>query len=111
VTRQDLGAAPSGPYDVTTVSWVTDTYPSTGLSVSTGENYTAVLPSHPIDHSMFLLEVVATANIVVSVPDTVLLTEGVAPYQTVFTGKSAFFGFRYSATQDSWFLLSNTLQV
>jgi hypothetical protein len=60
---------------------------------------------------MYLLEVAATATIVVTVPGSVTLTVGVARTMTVYTGKTAFFGFRYSTTAGAWFLLSATVQV
>jgi len=111
LTRQDLGALPSGPKDVTTVEWVYQTYPSYSLTVTPSSNYVVALPDDPVDHTMFLLEVDAQAELEVSLPEGVLLTTGNGPVTTIFDGKTGFFGFRYSATADSWFLLSATSQV
>ncbi len=111
MTRQDLGAEPSGPYDVTTVSWVYKTYPAYSATVSVSSNYVIELPTDPVDHTMYILEVDAQAEAEVSLPEGVLLTTGNAPVTTIFGGKTGFFGFRYSSTAGSWFLLSTTSQV
>jgi hypothetical protein len=47
----------------------------------------------------------------VTIPSSVLLTTGTSRSQQVPPGKTAFFGFRYSATSGAWFLLSATIQV
>jgi hypothetical protein len=60
---------------------------------------------------MVVAEVHATADIVVSVPDGVLLCAAVQPNAYLHSGKTGFFGFRYSATAGAWFLLSSTTQV
>lgn len=112
MTREDYGTTPSTPYEVVTLSALYANLPSYSQTVVTSENYTIVLPSSPVDHTMYLLEVDATAAITVTIPDTVLATIGVPVGSTaVFSGKTAFFGFRYSASRDSWFLLSSTSQL
>lgn len=111
MARQDLGSAPSRPTDLTTVLWVTETYPSTSATISSTNSFTITLPSEPIDHSMYLVEVHAQAEIVVSVPNTVLLTTGTQPTVPLFAGKVGFFGFRFSSIAGSWYLLSATAQV
>lgn len=111
MTRQDLGTYPSTPYEVTTVQWVTQSYPSFSASVSTSSDLTISLPADPVDHTMLIAEVNATAEIVVSIPEGVLLTTGTAPSTVLFSGKAGFFGFRYSATASAWLLLSVTSQV
>jgi len=60
---------------------------------------------------MYLLEVHATANINIGIPNTVLLTVGTSTSLALLSGKNAFFGFRYSSTAQSWYLLSMTTQV
>lgn len=111
MTRQDLGAPPSGPHDVTTVSWVYETFPSYSQTVTTGIDYVVDLPGDPVDHTMFVLEVNATAEVAVSLPEGVLLTTGTGPVTVILGGKTGFLGFRYSATAGSWFFLSVTSQV
>lgn len=111
MTRQDLGAPPSGPNDVTTVSWVFNTFPSYSSTVTASENLTLSLPPHPIDHTMYLVEVYPTATLTVTIPHGVALTAGVAPTTLLYSGKLGFFGFRYSATAGTWVLLSATTQL
>lgn len=61
---------------------------------------------------MQLYEVYAHgASIVVTVPGTVKLTVSTAPMVTVPSGKTAFFGFRYSTNASAWFLLSAGVQA
>ena len=111
MARQSLGAPPSRPTELVDINWVYATFPSYSSTLTLGTNYTVVLPPSPIDHTMFLLEVKATATIIVSVPNGTLLTSGTAPNLTIFSGKIGFLGFRYSATAGAWFLLSATAQV
>lgn len=110
MTRKDFGTPPTTPYEVVTLGVLNQTLPSYSLTVETAENYTIVLPSDPVDHTMFIVEVDAQARILVTVPDTVVLTEGLAYITLLPSGASGFFGFRYSATVDKWFLLSATNQ-
>lgn len=111
LARQNLGAPPSRPNDYTDVAWVMTTYPSYSATVTTGEDLTITLPASPVDHTMFIAEVHATAQIVVSASEGTLMTTGTLPAITLYEGGVAFLGFRYSATAGTWFLLSTTAQV
>lgn len=80
------------------------------MTTASGD-FTIELPLNPVDHTMFIAEVEATAEIVVSVPDGVLLCTAVQPNAPLHPGKTGFFGFRYSANAGAWFLLSQTAQI
>jgi hypothetical protein len=111
LARQNLGARPTRPNDYVDVEWVVSTYPSFSASATAGHDVVISLPLNPVDHTMFIAEVRATAQIVVSVPNGVLMTTGTLPAVTLYAGKVGFFGFRYSATAGAWLLLSTTAQV
>ena len=111
MTRQDLGAPPSGPYDVTTVSWVMETFPSYSATVSATQDLMIQLPQEPLDHTMYLVEIDAQETLTVTIPQHVLFTAGTAPSTLLYAGKTGFFGFRYSSTAGKWFLLSASSQL
>lgn len=111
MARQNLGARPSRPNDYVDVEWVTSTYPSLASYVSSGVDIVISLPEDPVDHTMLIVEVEARANITVSLPENVLLTIGTQPVAAIYSGKTGFFGLRYSANAGAWFLLSTTAQV
>jgi hypothetical protein len=113
MTREDYGTPPSTPYEVVTLSALYANLPSYSQTITTGTSFTiSTLPASPVDHTMYLLEVNATATIQVTIPGTVIATIGVpVGSTTVFSGKTGFFGFRYSATKPGWFLLSSTSQL
>jgi hypothetical protein len=111
LARQNLGAPPSRSTDYVDLSWVYSNLPSYSAVTSQAVDYTVVLPPTPVDHTMYLLEVAAQADLTVSVPNNVVLTTGTAATVPLFTGKTGFFGFRYSQTANAWFLLSATAQV
>lgn len=85
-----------------------ETFPSYSATVSSSDNLTVALPGSPVDHTMYLVEVNAQATLTVTIPSEVNLTQGVAPTTLLYSGKTGFFGFRYSATAGKWFLLSAT---
>lgn len=109
---QNLGEAPSRPTDVVDISWVTASYPSYSTYILTHVNYVIVLPDDPVDHQMQLYEIHAGgANpVTITVPSSVLLTKGLVTVSVLPNGKTAFYGFRYSAHVGSWFLLSSAEQ-
>jgi hypothetical protein len=112
MTREDYGTTPTTPYEVVTLSALYANHPSYSQTIVADASFTInTLPSSPIDHTMYLLEVHATATITVTAPGGILLTVGIPSSLVVFSGTSAFFGFRYSATAGSWFLLSTTNQA
>lgn len=111
MARQNLGTAPSRPNDYVDVTWVQQNYPSLRSYTSSGVNLAIELPEDPVDGTMFISEINARADIIVSLPDGVLLTTGTIPTFPLFFGKTGFFGFRYSAHADAWFLLSTTAQI
>jgi hypothetical protein len=93
------------------IEWVEEFFPSLSSYTTSSINLTIALPSIPVDHMMFIAEVEARAPIVVSIPSGVLLTTGTQPATPLATGKTGFWGFRYSANAGAWFLLSSTAQV
>lgn len=111
MTRQDFGAPPSRPKDVTTVDWVMETFPSYSATITATSSLTIQLPPSPTDHTMYLVEINAQADLTVSIPSHVLFTAGTSPSTLLYSGKTGFFGFRYSATAGSWFLLSASSQL
>jgi hypothetical protein len=108
---QNLGEPTLRPNDYVTLTYLQNNYPSTSARVVSYGNYTIALPSSPVDHAMFVVEVVAGSTaILVTIPGTVLLTAGVFSSYTLQPHKTGFFGFRYSAAASSWFALSAALQ-
>jgi hypothetical protein len=91
------------------VEWVRATYPSYSTTLTRGTNFTITLPADPVNHQMQLVEVLATAPIQVTSPG--LLTYGAARVTLIPSGKTAFFGFRYSTQATNWFLLSTAVQA
>jgi hypothetical protein len=70
------------------------------------------MPSDPVNHQMQLFEVYANGtDVVVTIPSNVLLTLSTAPAVTIPSGKTGFFGFRYSTNAGAWFLLSAGVQA
>ena len=111
MARQNLGARPSRPNDYVDVEWVQTEYPSLASYVSSGVDFVVQLPLEPVDHTMYIVEVEARADITVSLPAGVVLTTGTQPVMALFAGKTGFLGLRYSASAGAWFLLSTTAQV
>ena len=114
MARQNLGSAPSRPIDYVDVGWVTSTYPSYSHRLSSGTNRTLGTPTLATGNfnpQMDIYEINATADITVSFSDDVLLTNGVVSTYRIPSGKTGFFGFRYSPHVGEWFLLSATVQV
>jgi hypothetical protein len=112
LARQNLGARPSRPNDVVDIEWAQSTYPSYSSFVSATADFTLTLLSDPINHTMLLCEMYANgADVVVTVPGTVKFTVSTAPVVTVPSGKTAFFGLRYSTNASAWFLLSSAVQA
>jgi hypothetical protein len=111
VATQDLGPDPSRPNDVVDVAWVSGQYPFFSMTLTSSINVVLSLPSDPADHTMVLFEVIATGDITVMCPEDTVLTIGPQFVTALPTGKTGFFGFRYSATSGVWFLLSSTAQV
>jgi hypothetical protein len=93
------------------IEWVTSRYPSFSATITSAVDVTLTFPPDPVDHTMLLVEVVATDNIDVTCPDGTVLTIGPQFQTSLPVGKTGFFGFRYSATSGVWFLLSSTAQV
>jgi hypothetical protein len=90
---------------------VTANYPSFSAVITSATDVTLSLPSNPADHTMLLVEVIATGDIDVFCPEGTVLTIGPQFQTSLPVGKTGFFGFRYSATSEVWFLLSSTAQV
>jgi len=93
------------------IDWVTSQYPSFSTTITSAVDFQLSFPSDPVDHTMLLVEVVATGDIDVDCPDGTVLTIGPQFQMSLPSGKTGFFGFRYSATSGIWFLLSSTAQV
>lgn len=111
LARKDLGPTPVGVTDEVTLGWVRNTYPSFSNYISTGEDLYLVLPEDPVEHQMELFEVYAAGSrIHVFIPDYVKATYGTHLGSTVESGKTAFFGLRWSSHAQAWFLLSATFQ-
>lgn len=108
---QNFGEPPSRPNDYVDLQYVQAQYPSSSSRVTTYGPYTIALPSNPLDHAMYLVEVVApTVAVSVTFPAGVLLTAGMVSFYTVPQGKTGFFGFRYSSSAQAWFALSAAVQ-
>lgn len=111
MATQQLGPTPSRPTDIVDIAWITAAYPSFSATVVTDTDVLLDLPNDPIDHTMLLIEVVASSQVNVTLPVGTLLTVGAQPVTVVPLGKTAFFGLRYSETAGHWFLLSTTTQI
>lgn len=90
---------------------MTANYPSFSAVVTSDIDVVLTLPSDPVDHTMLLVEVIATGDIDVFCPEGTALTIGPQFQTSLPSGKTGFFGFRYSAASEVWFLLSSTAQV
>lgn len=88
-----------------------ETFPSYSATVSASHDLIIPLPTSPVDHMMYLVEIDATSDLTVTIPTDVLLTVGTAPSTHLYAGKTGFFGFRYSSTAGKWFLLSASSQL
>ena len=106
MSRQQLGRNPVGLDDTATVGFIEAIWPGHSHYVSTTSDFTLALPTHPVDHQMELFEVYCAAAVTLSCPSETLLMAGLPHDVFVGQGKTAFFGFRYSAHSSAWFLLS-----
>ena len=81
------------------------------LFVTTAVDYTIALPEDPVDRQMVIVEVRAQAPLTVRIPDGAVLTMFTRDAYALRGDTTGFFGFRYSASASTWFLMSATMQV
>ena len=79
--------------------------------VSISTDYTIELPDDPTDHQMAIYEIRASAPATVLIPSEATLTTNTRTAYVLRAETTGFFGFRYSASASTWFLMSATMQV
>lgn len=105
-----LSLVASAPYSVTGSGTITldptlGNNPYTSVSGAVALN---VSTSGALNGQMLMFEISATGTTTVTINAAIALTTGMSSPFSIASGKSGFFGFRYSLSRSAWVLIAQT---
>jgi hypothetical protein len=111
VARKDLGTPPADFADDVNLGFLISTLASQRITLTPARDFTISLPDPPATGDLMVLyEIYPSADVVVMLPSSVILTSGLSDSYDVQTGKACFVGLSYSPLS-GWTLLAATTQV